>query len=145
MYQLIGDTEREKAMTTSRRIEIVCGPLSCLLGFLALSIDFFAPIESTTNGANVSGMTSYAQANGGVTFYMVLFGIPLVVVALSAVWHTLSFSVAAKILLWIATVVLTALTVLGMLSIGPTLLPAVILAWIAASVALVNRRAVARM
>lgn len=136
-------------MTASRRIEIMCGLLSCLLGFLALGIDFFAPIESystsTSNGVTISGTTSYAQANGGVTFFMALFGIPLVVVALSAVWHALSFSLAAKILLWIAAIILTALTVLGLLSLGPTLVPSVSLAWVAASLALVNRRAVARM
>jgi hypothetical protein len=136
-------------MTTSRRFEIVCGLASCLLGFLALGIDFFAPLETSStivgNGVTVTSTTSYAQANGGVTFYFVLIGIPLVVVALSAVWHSLSFSVVARILLWIATIVLTALMILAMLSIGPTLLPSVALAWVAASLALVNRRTVAEM
>lgn len=129
-------------MSTTRRIEIVCGLASCLLGFLALGIDFFAPIESTTNGAIVSGMTSYAQANGGVIFPMVLFGIPLVVVALSAVWHPLSFSFVARIILWVATILLTVLAGLALLSIGPSLLPAVLLAWVASSLSLVNRRVV---
>lgn len=123
---------------------MVCSLASCLLGFLALGIDFFAPLESystsTSNGVTVTGMTSYAQANGGVLFPMVLFGLPLIVIALGAVGHALSFSLAACIILWIATILLTGLTVLALLSIGPTLLPAVILAWVASSLSLVNRR-----
>ena len=134
-------------MTTSRRIEFACGLASVLLGFLALVIDFFAPINaymtSTSNGLTIRGMTSYAQANGGVLFPIVLFGLPLIAIALGAAEHALSFSFAARIILWIATILLTGLTVLALLSIGPTLLPAVILAWVASSLSLVNRRAVA--
>ena len=131
-------------MTTSRRIEFACGLLSCLLGLLVLGIQFFAPVvayrESLSNGVSVSGMTSYAQAYGGVIFPIVLFGLPLIGIALGAMRHALSFSSTARIILWVATLLLTVLAVLALLSIGPSLLPAVILAWVASALALVNRR-----
>lgn len=134
-------------MTTSRRIEFACGLLSGLLGFLALGIEFFWPgvsyMESSSNGVTVSGMTSYAQAYGGVVFPIMLFGLPLVGVAWGAARHALFSSSVARIILWVATLLLTVLAVLALLSIGPSLLPAVILAWVASSLALVNRRAVA--
>jgi len=134
-------------MTIARRIEFACGLLSCLLGFLALGIQFFAPIvsyrASSTNGRTVSGVTSYAQAYGGVVFLIVLFGLPLVGVAWGAARHALYSSSAARITLWVATLLLTVLAGLALLSIGPSLLPAVILAWVASSLALVNRRVVA--
>ena len=134
-------------MTTSRRIEFALGLLSGLLGFLALGIQFFGPgvsyMESSTSGGTVSGMTSYAQVAGGVVFLIVLFGLPLVGIAWGAARHALSSSASARIVLWVATLLLTVLAVLALLSIGPSLLPAVILAWVASSLALVNRRAVA--
>ncbi len=134
-------------MTTSRRIEFACGLLSALLGFLALGIEFFAPIvsytESSSNGVTSSGMTSYAQASGGVVFLIVLFGLPLIGIAGGAALHALNASAAARILLWIATLLLTVLMGLALLSIGPSLLPAVILALAASTLALVNGRVVA--
>jgi hypothetical protein len=69
-------------MTASRRSEFICGLLCALPGLLALGIDFSAPLETYStnvgNGVTVTSTTSYAQANGGVTFFIVLFGIPLV-------------------------------------------------------------------
>jgi len=82
-------------MTTSRWIEFVCGLLCGILGLLALVVAFFGPgvsyQGSTSSGGTFSGVTSYAQVNGDVLPYFVLFGLPLLGVALGAALHARLF------------------------------------------------------
>ncbi len=131
-------------MTTSRWIEFVCGLLCGILGLLALVVAFFGPgvsyQGSTSSGGTFSGVTSYAQVNGDVLPYFVLFGLPLVGVALGAALHALRGSSAGRILLWVSTTILTLLVGLAILSIGSFLLPSLFLALVASGVAIVNRR-----
>ncbi len=131
-------------MTTSRWIECISGLLSCILGFLALGIQFFAPgvtyVTGSSNGTSVSGVTSYAQVSGNVVYLILLFGLPLIGIGFGAVRHALYVSSPARILLLISTLLLAALSVLALLSIGPSLLPSVVLAFVASALSFVNRR-----
>ena len=134
----------EETMRISRWIEFVCGPLCGILGLLALVVAFFGPGISyqrgTSSGATFSGVSSYAQVNGDVLPYFVLFGLPLVGVALGATLHTQRGSSAGQILLWVSTAILMLLVGLTILSIGLFFLPSLVLALITSGVAIVNRQ-----
>jgi hypothetical protein len=134
-------------MTTSRWIECICGLIACVFGFIMLSIQFFGPFvayqTSSLNGSSVSGTTSYAQIAGGVAPILLLFGLPLLGVALGATLHAAWSSIVARMILWISTILLILLAALALLSIGPWLFPSVILALIASSLATRNPRHVA--
>ena len=134
----------EETMTLTRWIELVCGLLCGILGLLALVMAFFGPgisyQGSSSSGTTFSGVTSYAQARGDVLPYFVLFGIPLVGVALGAALHTWRRSSAGRILLWVSTAILLLLVVLAILSIGAFFVPSLALAFITSGAALVNRQ-----
>jgi hypothetical protein len=134
-------------MTTSRWIELLCGLASAMFGFLVLAFQFFGPVvayqSSSTNGITESGTTSYAQVAGGVAPIFLLFALPLLGIALGAIFHAALNIRAAQLLLWIATLLLILLAGLALLSIGPWLLPGVLLAIIASSLATTHRRPLA--
>ncbi len=134
-------------MTSSRWIEIISGLVACVLGLLVLAIQFFGSIvayqSSSTNGTSVSGTTSYAHIAGGVAPIYLLFGLPLLGIALGASFHATRNMLTARIVLWASTIMLVLLAGLALLSIGPWLFPSVILAVIASSIATANHRPVA--
>jgi hypothetical protein len=131
-------------MTRSQWIECISGLVSGGLGLLMLCVFFFGPgityQSSSTNGTSVSGTTSYAQVAGGVVPIFLLFGLPLLGIALGASFHAVRTVLAARIVLWASTIMLVIFAVLALLSISPWLFPSVILALIASSLAMVHQR-----
>jgi hypothetical protein len=131
-------------MTRSQWIECISGLVAGGLGLLMLIFLFFGPgvtyRSSSTNGTSVSGTTSYAQAAGGVVPILLLFGLPLLGIALGASLHAVRELLFARIVLWASTIILIIFAVLALLSIGPWLFPSVILALIASSLAMVHQR-----
>jgi hypothetical protein len=123
----------------ARRVELIAGVLGGALGLLALGTALFAPlgmqcVDSTTPGGE-SGCfpVSLVQVEGlaDLSFAITLFGLLSVGIALFTLWHVLTHSVAALVLLWVCTVLLYFATLLGALSIGLFFLPADVLALIA--------------
>lgn len=133
-------------MTRSQWIECISGLVSGGLGLLMLGVFFFGQgvsyQSSSTDGTSVSGTTSYAQVAGGVVPILLLFGLPLLGIALGASFHAARNVLAARIVLWVSTIILIIFAVLALLSIGTWLFPSVILALIASSLAMVFRRPV---
>lgn len=125
-----------------RMAELICGITGGALGLVGLIVAFFAPLGteggSTCTDAGCTSYTravSYAGSQGvaSVIPYLVVFGLPMIGLAVGAAAHALRGSGAARIVLLLCTVLLGIFTVLGALSVGIFLLPATAFA-VAASI-----------
>lgn len=123
----------------SRRIELMCGVLSGVLGLAALGVGLFAPLgiqctaapgPSSTGGC-VGVSLVQAQGLASLSFAITLFGALSVGIVLFAVWHSRARQLPALVLLWTCTALLYFATLLALLSIGVFFLPADALALVA--------------
>jgi hypothetical protein len=123
-----------------RRIELVCGVVGGLLGFVVLGLALFAPLNmicSTGTEPSIGG--SCVRMNGiqsqGLTdlwLPVLLFAVPLFGIILFAVWHSRDRSMPVLLPLWVCTVMTCVLSVLARTSIGLYFVPADLLALAAA-------------
>lgn len=130
----------------SRRIELICGVLSGVLGLAALGVGLFAPLGIECTGAPGPSSTggcvgvSLVQAQGlaSLSFAITLFGGLSLGIVLFAIWHSRARALPALVLLWTCTALLYGATLLAVLSIGALFIPAdalALVAGVAASVA----------
>jgi hypothetical protein len=106
----------------TRRIELACGVLGGVLGFIALGVELFAPVwqwfcipdfgQSSCN-PDVTGIQyAFQLGQGGIVlFYTTVVAVPSLGIVLSAIWHSRTQSLPALVLLWVCTVLLGAQTV----------------------------------
>ncbi|HEY7350662.1 MAG TPA: hypothetical protein VH599_20295 [Ktedonobacterales bacterium] len=128
-------------------IELLSGLAACLVGLLALGYALFAPLASYTSGSDtctsdgvctrgpdVHGRISLAQSglSSEARFFLSVLVVCLIVVAISAVAHSLSGKPDWRAWLWVSTIIILIFVVLGALSIGPFIAPAGLLALVAA-------------
>ena len=131
--------------------ELLSGLAACIVGLLALGLVFFAPLTSyASNTCSSDGtctqvqghislaQTLWAQPGGEWIAYSYLAGviICLIIVALSAALHSRGGKMLWCVVLWVATVLLFGLMILGAPSIGLFLAPAWLLALGAACLSL---------
>jgi hypothetical protein len=125
-----------------RRIELVCGALGGVLGFVVLGLVLFAPLnmicsagtEPSIRGGCVrmSGVQSQGLAN--LWLPVLLFAVPFFGVILFAVWRSRSRSMTSLVVLWVCAVAVSVLSVLALTSIGVYFIPADLLSLAAAIV-----------
>jgi hypothetical protein len=123
----------------TRRLELICGVLGGVLGLAALGVGLFAPSSlvcyGTTHSTPVPGCfrVSLVQEQGlaNLALAIALFGGLSLGIAVFALWHSLTRSLPALVLLWLCTALLWGVTVVALLSIGVLALPSDILALVA--------------
>ena len=103
-------------MTNRRRGEMLCGLGACAWGLLLLSVAYLQPYgESNATAVNVlklhPGFTAIEAP------YIVAIGLPILGVTMGAITHSLTAKRGARLLLWIATIVLGVEVLLGSISV----------------------------
>lgn len=144
-------------MRTLRRIEGLSGALAGILGFAALLVVIFAPLgmygsTSTTTitpgsgpstGGGVTTGRSVSLAETGISattaYFLAFMALAILGIGVGAVLHSRTRSNAWRALLWLATAVLLVGVVVAILSVGPFLLPSLLLALVASLLAGLNR------
>lgn len=134
-----------------QRVELITGLVASVLGVLALGFLLFGPTISyatssvttcnstgvcTTTAPGTQGTTSLVQSGISSTalFFLSLLLLCLLGIGISAWLHSTQRQVAWLVLLWVASVLTLAITILGILSIGIFIAPAALLALIAAGI-----------
>jgi hypothetical protein len=103
-------------MTSRRRGELLCGIGACAWGLLLLLVAYLQPYgESNATAVNVlklhPGFTAIEAP------YIVAIGLPILGVIVGAITHSLTASRDARLLLWIATIILGIEVLFGSISI----------------------------
>jgi hypothetical protein len=147
-------------MSTLQRIEGVCGAFASILGLAALLVAIFAPLGiygSTStilvtpgSGPGTGGMTTtrpVSLAETGIpataVSFLVLIALVIPGIGVSAILHSRTHSDAWRAILWLTTALLLVGVVVAILSVGPFLLPGLLLALVASVLAGLNRPAAA--
>lgn len=124
-------------MSGRKRGELICGILVGIWGVLLIVAAYLQPYGDSRNPGAISLHPGFTPIQYP---YLAAFGIPLIGVVLGAVIDGSRSSLSARIVLWVATAILTVEAVISMASIGLFLLPAAALG-IAASVLAISPRA----
>jgi hypothetical protein len=132
----------------ARRIARITGVLSGMLGLAALGTALFAPLNMVCYSGTPSPLhggcqpISLVQQQGlsSLAFAITLFGGLSLGILLFSLWHSLTQSILALVLLWACTVLLFGATVLALLSIGLLFVPALVLALVSSIVSTVAPR-----
>jgi hypothetical protein len=142
---------KEIVMSMRRGLEAICGIVAGGLGLVTLVyVLFFLPAytgrgttcDSSGHCADHQLPETVAQVNGAATLVPIIIVGVLLFVAIfaGALWDGLRDELPAKVLLWTATVLLTVVIFLAILSIGMFFTPAWLLAIMASILALTRAR-----
>jgi hypothetical protein len=132
---------KKEGMGNLQRFEAACGLLAALFGLLGLAYALFGPTYNFANSFG-HGTTSLVQV-GIQPVTLIILGIlvlGLICVAAGAVAHSRTGGSRWRVMLWVSTAVLVALTFLSLLSIGVLLLPGTLFALLASALSLGARR-----
>jgi len=137
-------------MKTLRALEAVSAALASLTGLAVLTWMLIVPSysgetfqSSSTDPAINCTPTSITllEINGaGVVISLAIFALLLLGVGVAGIWHSRTNAPSAQAALWIFAASLTAFALLAILSIGPFLLPSVVLALVACALSVGYRR-----
>jgi hypothetical protein len=123
-----------------RRIEMVSGILSGVLGFIVLGLALVAPLsmicsagaEPSIRGGCVRINAIQSQGLTNLWVPVLAFAVPFSGIILFGVWHSRTRSLASLVALWVCAVAVSVLSVLALTSIGVYFIPADLLGLAAA-------------
>ncbi|WP_069804522.1 hypothetical protein [Thermogemmatispora onikobensis] len=143
-------------MRTLQRIEGLSGAFASLLGLAGLLVVIFAPlgtygrtstiVVTPGSGPGTAGPTttrSVSLVATGISataaYFLAFIALVILGIGISAIVHSQTHSNAWRAILWLTTALLLAGVVVAILSVGPFLLPSLLLALVASVLAGLNR------
>ncbi|WIG59636.1 MAG: hypothetical protein OJF49_002383 [Ktedonobacterales bacterium] len=134
------------ARTTLRLAELVMGLAAAVVGLTALYNLLFGPtfVIVRQTGRVPGSLFDELHNTGTFPALLVGFGIVFAVIAISALAHTASGRNASRIVLWLATLTLVALTAIWYFDAGLFFVPGAALALAACVLSLTWKRAASR-